>query len=171
MRGAYGQWSAWLTDFASANESELPDALPPMRVEDLGSRAASRLCQRCVDALNQRLQLWTELFSRDLQRAKHAGDVRLALSSARVRVGPMRALVTSPLLLEELRVNLDEQFQRVLDEAQQDLERGATFPGREHEALLRLVRELPLNRAVAADLLDSPARQPDSSAARRVLIG
>jgi hypothetical protein len=171
MRGAYGQWSAWLTEFASAKESELPDVLPAMRIEDLGSRAAARLCQRCVDALNQRLQHWTELFSRDLQRAKYVGDVRLALSSARGRVGPMRALVTSRLLLEELRVNLSEQLQGVLDEAQQDLERHANLSGREHEELLRLVRELPLNRAVSADLPDSPAEQPSRSAARRVLIG
>jgi hypothetical protein len=171
MLGAYGQWSAWLADFALGSESEDLDSLPPVRIEDLGSVAAARLAQRCAEALSQRMRLWSERFSRDLERARLADDLRRSLSSARSRLNPLRALASSPLLFEELRTSLERQLQEVLEQAQRDLERHAEQAGSGEETLLRIVREQPLDRAVLVSLPTQPHEPPRPSAPRQVLLG
>lgn len=185
MRGVYGQWSAWLADFAEGKEDVPLDSLPPVRIEDVGARAAARTCQRCVDSLNQRMRYWSQRFSRDLEHSHSASDVRRALGCARIRLVPMRALAASPLLFDELRDGLQQQLQTVLDEAQHDLERHALAAGTEREVLLRIVREQPVNRAVCMDLSNVPPDpsstladrsdvlqdRPNIPSTRRVLIG
>jgi hypothetical protein len=171
MRGAYGQWAAWLGDFALGRESEELDSLPPLRIEDLGSVAAARLSQRCAEALSQRLRLWSERFSRDLERARRADDLRQALGSARSRLNSLRALASSPLLFEELRTSMERQLQEVLERAQQDLERELERAGSGEETLLRIAREQPLDRAVLVSLPAQSPEQPGPSTTRRVLLG
>jgi hypothetical protein len=168
MQGAYGQWSAWLADFALGSESEELDSLPSVGIEQLGSVAAARLSQRCAEALSSRLRLWSECFSRDLERARLADDLRRALGSARGRLSPLRALASSPLLFEELRVSLERQLQEVLERAQRDLEQHA---GSGAETLLRIVREQPLDRAVLISLPTPPHEQSSPAAARRIILG
>ncbi len=194
--GVYGQWSAWLADFGEDREDVPLDSLPALLIEGVGARAAARTCQRCVAALNQRVQLWSRQFRRDLERARSVAELRRALGSARARLDPLRALAESQLLFDDLRAALQEQLQSVLDEAQDDLERHALRAGAERDILLRVVREQPVNRAVRLDLagasqdqphrsmaverpsdaalpdrpLDFIAPEPPSSTARRVLI-
>jgi hypothetical protein len=161
--GVYGQWSAWLADFGEGREDVPLDSLPALLIEDVGARAATRTCQRCVVALNQRVQLWTEQFRRDLERACSVAELRRALGSARARLDPLRALAESRLLFDELRASLREQLQSVLDEAQEDLERHALGAGAERDILLRVVREQPVNRAVRVDLAGESQNQPHHS--------
>jgi hypothetical protein len=171
MQGAYGQWSAWLADFALGSESEELDSLPSVSIEQLGSVAAARLSQRCAEALSSRLRLWSECFSRDLERARLADDLRRALGSARSRLSPLRALASSPLLFEELRVSLERQLQEVLERAQRDLEQHTERAGSGEEILLRIVREQPLDRAVLISLPTPPHEQSGPAAARRIILG
>jgi hypothetical protein len=155
--GVYRQWSAWLADFGEGREDVPLDSLPALLIEDLGARAAARICQRCVAALNQRVQLWSQQFRRDLERARSVPELRRALGSARTRLDPLRALAESRLLFDDLRASLQEQLQSVLDEAQKDLERHALGTGAERDILLRAIREQPVNRAVRVDLADEAA--------------
>jgi hypothetical protein len=150
----YGQWSGWLADFGEGREDVPLESLPALLIEDVGARTAARTCQRCVAALNQRVQLWTEQFRRDLERARSVAELRRALGSARARLDPLRSLAASQLLFDDLRASLQEQLQSVLDEAQADLERYALGAGGERDTLLRVVREQPVNRAVRLDLAD-----------------
>jgi hypothetical protein len=163
--GVYGQWSTWLADFGEGREDVPLDSLPALLIEDLGARAAARTCQRCVAALNQRVQLWTQQFRRDLESARSVAELRRALGSARTRLDPLRALAKSQLLFDDLRASLQEQLQSVLDEAQEDLERHALGAGAERDILLRVVREQPVNRAVRLDLAGESQGQPHRSMA------
>jgi hypothetical protein len=113
-----------------------------------------------VAALNQRVQLWTQQFRRDLERARSVAELRRALGSARARLDPLRALAESRLLFDDLRTSLQEQLQSVLDGAQDDLERHALGTGAERDILLRVVREQPVNRAVRLDLVGESPDQP-----------
>jgi hypothetical protein len=164
-RGVYGQWSAWLADFGEGREDVPLDSLPALLIEDVGARASARTCQRCVTALNQRVQLWTQYLRRDLESARGVAELRRALGSARARLDPLRALAESQLLFDDLRASLQEQLQSVLDEAQEDLERHALRAGAERDTLLRAVREQPINRAVRMDLAGESQGQPHRSMA------
>lgn len=171
MGGIYGQWSAWLADFAENREDAPLASLPAARIEDLGAKAAARLCQRCAVALNERLRKWDRSFLRDMERVRSANEMRQALSSARSRLIPLRALADSPLLFEDLRSDLQAQLQKVLGETQENLESHAQRQGGHGEMLLRIVREQPLDRAVSMDLQASVTAQARTSTARQVLIG
>lgn len=166
--GVYEQWSTWLAGFGEGREDQPLDSLPPLLIEDVGARAAARSCQRCVAALNQRLQLWSQQFRRDLERARSVAELRRALSSARVRLDPLRALAGSRLLFDDLRSSLQEQLQAVLDEAQDSLENQASGAGAERDMVLRIVREQPVNRALRLDL--AAGEPPGCPSNRRVLI-
>jgi DNA-binding transcriptional ArsR family regulator len=158
--GVYRQWSAWLADFGEGREDVPLDSLPALLIEDLGARAAARTCQRCVAALNQRVELWSQQFRRDLERARSVPELRRALGSARTRLDSLRALAESRLLFDDLRASLREQLQSVLDEAQKDLERHARGTGAERDILLRVIREQPVNRAVRVDLAEEAPGSP-----------
>ena len=158
--GTYRQWSAWLADFGEGKEDVSLDSLPALSIEDVGARAAARTCQRCVAALNQRVQLWSQQFRRDLERVHSVPELRRALGSARTRLDPLRALAESRLLFDDLRASLQEQLQSVLDEAQKELERHARGTGAERDILLRVIREQPVNRAVRVDLADEAPGSP-----------
>jgi hypothetical protein len=169
--GAYAQWSDWLARYAAGRETVPVDSLPAVSVEQIGSVAAARLCQRCGEALNLRLGRWSESFARDLERARSAQDLRMALRSARRRLEPLRALSSTALLFEELRTELTERLEQALKEMQQDLERHARGAGTDREVMLRIVREQPLDRALTVLALGESGEPPSSRPARQILIG
>ncbi|MGH2911969.1 MAG: hypothetical protein ACRDJ3_05790 [Solirubrobacteraceae bacterium] len=169
--GAYAQWSDWLTEYAVGRESVPLDSLPAVSIEQIGSVAAARLCQRCGEAMNLRLGCWSESFARDLERARSAQDLQVALRSARRRLDPLRALSSTELLFEELRMELGGCLEQALKEMQQDLERHAHAAGAEREVMLRVVREQPLDRALTIAAPDESGALPSSQQTRQILIG
>jgi hypothetical protein len=121
--------------------------------------------------MNLRLRRWSESFARDLERASGAQDLRMALRSARRRLDPLRALSSTALLFEELRMELEQCLDQALKEMQQDLERHAWEAGAKRDAMLRIVREQPLDRALTVVALGESDEPSSSRPARQILTG
>jgi len=173
MNGTYAQWAAWLHEFAEGQNSDGWETLPSLSVEDLGAVAATRLSRRFAAAFNQRLLLWRDRFNRDLEYARNRDDVREALTAARRRLVPLRALASSPRVFDELRSSLEHELREALGRIQHDLEDVALRSGRDGELLLMLIREQPVDRAMAVFLPPDQARTEAETGVpgvRRVLL-
>lgn len=171
-RGAYAEWSSWLSAFADGRHDGDASGLPPADPEHVGALAAARIAERAGAALNQRLDRWSADLSRDLRDAGGPQALRAALVAARHRLTPLRRLASCPLLYESLRQSLTEQLDAIVADAQKQLEAIATGQGGGDETLLRVVRHQPLTGAIGVDLPSgAPADPaPEAPSRRRVLL-
>jgi len=167
--GVYSDWVDWLVAFGKGRD--LPAGhLHAIDPATMGQACVARLYGRCGDAVGARLQLWWAAIGRDLDRARSADELRMALSAARARLAPLEALARSALLPQDLRGSLGERLSRALDDVQEQLEARAAHQRVSGAGTLRILREHPVNRPVHFDLSGVGAARPDAAVTGRSVL-
>lgn len=161
VEGTYGRWARWLSLFAQG-QANLPEGLPAMDGRMLGVEVAVRIAQKTSDAVNARVSVWSEDFSRALRRLASPDELRAAVLLARQRFAPIWNFAHSPLLLPELRDALEAQLTTAVIAQQAALEDSIwrSSPTM-RESLLLATTDTPLiaalDRMVAEESLPNPA--------------
>lgn len=158
--GAYQAWATFLERWAQGDAAGM-DRLPVVDPEKLNAETMTRLANRLVDALSTRLQAWADSLTRALSAESDEFSVGRSLTQARVGLVAVRSLAGHPGLPEELRRQLLDIVDRVVESAQQQLEKDVDRLGqlagyRQMEARRRTIRDNSLTAA--------PDVAPDASA-------
>jgi hypothetical protein len=140
----YGDWLAWLEEFAAGGYPPLT-GLVPLDDPELGGYAVNRLVERFVDAVVARFGLWQAELERQLGGALRlgGGHPAAALLDARRRLRALRQVASDPLIPQDLRAEAGKALEEMVASAQRDLERSLERR-RGAETLLALVRGTPL---------------------------
>ena len=117
----YAEWADALTAFASGDS----DAFALMRQGTLewGPVVAERFTRRLFGALLGRMKAALGSLERDLRNCRDAQSVALTLTQVRARLESSRELSTLPCLPPAVKQNLDDEYVRIVKEAQSTLER------------------------------------------------
>lgn len=168
--GVYAAWTEWLARFGRG-EVDGHEGLEPMDGKTLGAPAAARLARHVEVAMDARLRLWSDAFSRDLERVSRPDDLRRANIAARRRFAPIRALASTPPLLPELAHQLQPALGDILERAQTALEEQARRLGGDQQ-VLAAIRDTPLTGTPAAmePLSPEPEVRPPSGARRSIIL-
>lgn len=161
-------WVAWLEAF-SRGDDKPTDHLPTLALDELGSVGARRVSERCEDALNRRLGVWSRVFNSDLTNATDAHALRIALIRCRRRLEPLRQLANSALLFHELREAMTIELERAIASAQAELEDHVRRDLHARKEVLAIVLEQPLTQPITLEIGDSE-QVPLPHAGRRVLL-
>jgi hypothetical protein len=168
--GVYAGWVSWLSRFGGG-EVDSPEGLEAMDGNALGAPAAARLARHVEIAFQNRLQIWSGAFDRELKRVGTPDDVRRANIAARRRFEPITALASSPPLLPELVAQLKPTLDEVLAKAQAALDEQARRLGGDG-AVLAAVRDTPLTamRTEPVEFVGAPTETASAAVGRRVII-
>ena len=152
-----------------------PTAIWPQWTTSSAPRCAGGLLVRLEAAFRARAELWAAVLHRHLDAGPLRGPNELAttLVAARNRLQPLRRLSADPRLPEEVRSALADALRKMVNEAQESLERSARRQPHGAEQLLAVMRENNLPAALTAPPSAPGAARPATPAppvGRRVIF-
>jgi hypothetical protein len=180
--GHYGAWADYLERWTESGQrpSERPPALDR---GDFDSATWARLMLRIQDALNTKLQRWSDALVRHMGEARDEFTWGRALSQAREGLRSIIGLGLLPELPEEIRDQLRKQIEGTISSTQQTLEDDAQRDLRgpyanDAEIRLRQLHANPLNTAIstantigsATEPLIPPPGLPGGGRRRQIII-
>ena len=148
----YADWVAWLDGFAQGADDLPPDSLVVPGDQRLGSYASDRVTERFLRAMEARINQWNLRFVQDVEALPKRPGQSLGpvLVDARRRLAPLRAAADSPVFPPSLRTSVTEQLEKLVTDAQRELEQMLRDV-HDGGALLAQARRTPLDaRAPAA---------------------
>jgi hypothetical protein len=171
--GPYAAWASWLDAFSRGEN--LPDRHLMAVDEQFGAHMRSRLLARLEAAFRARAELWAQTLRRQLDAGPLRGPSELAttLVAARNRLQPLRAVAGDPRLPEEVRTALADALRKMVNEAQESLERSARRQPHGAEQLLAVMRDNNLPAALTAPSPRADAHRaaaPGPPVGRRVIF-
>ena len=171
--GPYAAWASWLEAFSRGED--LPDRHLAAVDDQFGAQMRGRLLVRLEAAFRARAELWAAVLQRHLDAGPLRGPSELAttLVAARNRLQPLRRLSADPRLPEEVRSALADALRKMVNEAQESLERSARRQPHGAEQLIAAMRENNLPAALTAPPSAPAAARPATPAppvGRRVIF-